>query len=537
MPLSDCKYGSNTQTNHNYSLHSLPMAEDYGKTPVRTFFDFGYTNVSASPDVKWAPPLSLANLRSISKVKVVSFLMGLTLTFLVMASYILTWDKKGLLFTPPPDPFRPVVVVPTSTAAAPVSSGKNLIDMKLLVKVISSKLEYTPRKVPDEKDVIETDPHLFASVPRHFLPSIKSPCWYEEFSSELIPDLYRRNRFTQRSKSFKTMCDHLRTNFLQHLHRSDGKMFRLRCLPFFYIIGQPKCGTTDLFHRLLLHPEVKFNTMKEPHWWTRKRFGYIRFKDGFQESFPVEDYLDLFDLAARNIQQEISGNSSGDHRALQLITGEASASTMWDNQAWSYIHGDREETEPPFLAQDFIHTLQPGAKIIIMLRDPVERLYSDYLYFKMANKSAEDFHQKVVESLQLFQACLSERSLRSCVYNTSLSNAMPVRLNLGMYIVFLLDWLTVFHREQILVLRLEDYAANLKVTIKKVFDFLSVGPLSTQVEAALTKRPMSNTRRAADRNLGPMLPATRDLLREFHQPLNHKLASVLDNKAFLWTGA
>lgn len=44
-----------------------------------------------------------------------------------------------------------------------------------------------------------------------------------------------------------------------------------------------------------------------------------------------------------------------------------------------------------------------------------------------------------------------------------------------MYIIFLLDWLTVFHREQILVLRLEDYAANLKVTIKKVFDFLSVG--------------------------------------------------------------
>lgn len=50
--------------------------------------------------------------------------------------------------------------------------------------------------------------------------------------------------------------------------------------------------------------------------------GYIRFKDGFQESFPVEDYLDLFDLAAHNIQDEISGNSSGDHRSLQFITGE-----------------------------------------------------------------------------------------------------------------------------------------------------------------------------------------------------------------------
>lgn len=44
-----------------------------------------------------------------------------------------------------------------------------------------------------------------------------------------------------------------------------------------------------------------------------------------------------------------------------------------------------------------------------------------------------------------------------------------------MYIVFILDWLTVFHREQILVLRLEDYAANLKMAIKAIFDFLSVG--------------------------------------------------------------
>lgn len=534
MPLSDCKYGGNNPTDHSYSLHSLPMAEDYGKRPVRTAFDFSRPNMSEHLDVKWVQKLSLTNLRSVSKVKVVGFLMGLTLTFIVMASYVLTWDKKGLLFTPSPDQFRPVVVL-TSTAAAEAPSEKNSIDMKLLVKLITSKLEYTPRKVPDQKDVIETDSHLFSVIPHHFLPGIKSPCWYEEFSSELSTDPYRRNLFTLRSKSFKTVCDRLRTNFHQHLHHRDDKLLRLRCLPFFYIIGQPKCGTTDLFHRLLLHPEVKFNTMKEPHWWTRKRFGYIRFKDGFQESFPVEDYLDLFDLAAHNIQREIGGNSSGSHRALQFITGEASASTMWDNQAWSYLQGDKEETEPPFLAQDFIHTVQPGAKIIIMLRDPVERLYSDYLYFKMANKSAEDFHQKVTESVQLFQSCLSERSLRSCVYNTSLSNTMPVRLNLGMYIVFLLDWLTVFQREQILVLRLEDYAANLKVTIKKVFDFLSVGPLSKQVEAALTKRPMSNTRRAADRNLGPMLPATRDLLREFHQPLNLKLASVLDNKAFLWS--
>lgn len=114
---------------------------------------------------------------------------------------------------------------------------------------------------------------LFSVIPRQFLPSTKSPCWYEEFPSGLSTDPYKRNLFTLRSKSFKSVCDRLWTNFHQHLFHRDNKLLRLRCLPYFYIIGQPKCGTTDLFHRLLLHPEVKFNTMKEPHWWTRKRFG------------------------------------------------------------------------------------------------------------------------------------------------------------------------------------------------------------------------------------------------------------------------
>lgn len=157
MPLSDCKYGSNTQADHNYKLHSFPMAQNYGNRPVKTFFDFRHINVSENLNVKWAPLLSLTNLRSISKVKVVSFLMGLTLMFVVMVSYILTWDKKGLLFTPSPDHFRPVVVLTSTAAAAADVSSDNLIDMKLLVKIISSKLEYTPRKVPDEKEVVETD--------------------------------------------------------------------------------------------------------------------------------------------------------------------------------------------------------------------------------------------------------------------------------------------------------------------------------------------------------------------------------------------
>lgn len=534
MSLKHSKHGSHTQRECSHRPHSLPLTDDFGKRSIRTFLDFRHTNTPESLSIKSFPLLCLINLTCVPKVKVVSFLVGLMLMFLIMASYILMWDRKGLLLSASRHPFRPLAITTSSTTAR-ASLDKSLIDLKMLIKIINAKQQNTTRKVPDKKDIINTDPHFFSMMPRHFLPHIKSPCWYEELSGDIGTDPYKNNRFGLRSKSFKNICDHMRARFHQNVCNIDGKRFRLRCLPYFYIIGQPKCGTTDLFHRLLMLPELKFNIIKEPHWWTRKRFGYIRFKKGFQEHFPIGDYLDLFDLAAINIQEGIRGNSSGEHHALQIITGEASASTMWDNQAWSYLHGNEEQIEPPFLAQDIIHAVQPDAKIIIMLRDPVERLYSDYLYFTLANKSAEDFHQKVVESVQLFQSCLSARSLRSCVYSTSLFNTMPVRLTLGMYFVFVLDWLTVFRREQILVLRLEDYAATLNKTIQKVFDFLNVGPLSKQVEAALTKRPMSNTRRAKDRILGPMLPATRNLLHHFYQPFNSKLAGILNKTAFLWS--
>lgn len=159
MSLSDCKYGSNLQRDHNYSLHSLPMDENCGKRSVRTFLDFRHTNATENLDVKHFPLLFLNNLRSFSKVKVVGFLLGLTLMFLIMASYVLMWDTKRLLLTPSPYQLRPALI-PTSTAAADVPSKRNLIDMKLLVNIINSKQEYKPRKVPDEKEISETDPRV-----------------------------------------------------------------------------------------------------------------------------------------------------------------------------------------------------------------------------------------------------------------------------------------------------------------------------------------------------------------------------------------
>ena len=51
---------------------------------------------------------------------------------------------------------------------------------------------------------------------------------------------------------------------------------QLKCLPYFHLLGVDKCGSTDLFLRLLQHPSILGNNgslNKETMWWSWKRYG------------------------------------------------------------------------------------------------------------------------------------------------------------------------------------------------------------------------------------------------------------------------
>uniref|UniRef100_A0A3B3U1T0 Sulfotransferase n=1 Tax=Poecilia latipinna TaxID=48699 RepID=A0A3B3U1T0_9TELE len=411
------------------------------------------------------------------KIRLYGFLFVLAIMFLIMASYVLTGDKKGLLLTP--SPYHLNGLVSPGPFAFNLTSVGDYAHIKLVVKSIKSKVEFrTQRQCPDRKALMRSDPHVSKNKP---------------FAGYCIsvPSIWRVNRV---------------------------------CGQYFFLYVRPASSTIPRL--LVLHRNESFLV----YFFS----GIIRLSEGLHDRYPVEDYLDLFDQAAYQIQGELNANTSGSPSHPNVIIGEASASTMWDNNAWVYFYDNTTEGEPPFLIQDFIHALQPEARFIVMLRDPVERLYSDYLYFGIANKSAEDFHEKVSESLQLFEGCLMEYTMRSCVYNTTVNNAMPVRLQVGLYVVYLIDWLAVFSREQILVLRLEDHAFDMKDTLHKVFDFLNLGPLSKEIESQITRSPASNTRRPADKNLGPMLPITKEILQDFYKPFNEKLAKVLQKESFRW---
>ena len=107
-------------------------------------------------------------------------------------------------------------------------------------------------------------------------------------------------------------------------------------IPNFFIVGAPKCGTTALCEYLKYHPNVFMSTPKEPHYFAEdfERYRHVKTED---------KYLALF----------------GDCNDRHLMIGEASVFYLRSTRAVSLI-------------RDF----NPDAKIIVMLRNPVDMVYS-----------------------------------------------------------------------------------------------------------------------------------------------------------------
>jgi len=52
----------------------------------------------------------------------------------------------------------------------------------------------------------------------------------------------------------------------------DSYPWRFRCLPYFYLAGVTKSGTTDFINMLLRHPQLHGPLVKEPMYWNRRRY-------------------------------------------------------------------------------------------------------------------------------------------------------------------------------------------------------------------------------------------------------------------------
>ena len=139
-------------------------------------------------------------------------------------------------------------------------------------------------------------------------------------------------------------------------------------LPNFLIIGASKCGTTALYYYLKQHPEISFSELKEP-----KYFSSIN------EQFPHNGVGDISvdKYAIRSFEEYKSLFSNVSNKRV----GEASPDTI-------YFH---DKTAPKIKEE------LGDIPIIIILRDPVKRAFSAFMYLKRDSREVLSFRQGLLE--------------------------------------------------------------------------------------------------------------------------------------------
>lgn len=300
----------------------------------------------------------------------------------------------------------------------------------------------------------------------------------------------------------------------------DGS--RLRCVPYFYIIGASKSGTNDLLRRISAHPDVAKDTRREVHWFSRLR----------TLGAELRWYTSVFNSVAKTINNEIKNEGSS-----KKVFGEGSLGYLSDVHVWPHFTGNQGCLEPRIGIPNHIRYLNPKAKIIVSLREPIDRLFSTYLYSAAAREKLKDpsnmkFHEHVSRAVPAYKDCFKRLPVRACAYNRTLSKLHPIDVISSAYAPFVEDWLKVFGKEQVMVLKFEDYSKDMSGTIKEIYQFLDLPPLSDSDFQQMKDMPVIPQN--VYYKVAPIQNRTVKMLREFYNPFNTRLVKMLGDNRFLW---
>ncbi len=198
--------------------------------------------------------------------------------------------------------------------------------------------------------------------------------------------------------------------------------------PNFFIIGAPKCGTTALSEYLREHPNVFMSNPKEPNFLADD----LNLKPYYLETW--DDYLKLFSKATDS----------------HLAIGEAS---VW------YLYST--------VAVNNIYNLNKESKLIIMLRKPVDMIYSYHSQMLQASRENEtDFR----EAWQL----QTIRKKGECLPLSCREPAVLYYDQIAQYSSQIKRVFNTFSREQVKIILFDDFVASTQRIYEEALAFLGV---------------------------------------------------------------
>jgi hypothetical protein len=273
-------------------------------------------------------------------------------------------------------------------------------------------------------------------------------------------------------------------------------------LPNFLIIGSQKAGTTTLFHILKQHPEVYMSKKKEINFFFHEGLFNkgIMYYETFFQNLPLD----------------------------KQIVGEASPGYLC-------------HPESPIR----IHKFLPNVKLLITVRNPIERAYSQYWDNRRRLSESLTFHETIDKYL-----------------DDSYEPGKIGYFSRGVYIKYINTYLEYFTHEQIKVMLFEDLITDPSGFYREIFRFLNVKPdfriddiSKTYNPSSLWDNPFYNfffsnphhhkyLHRSLKRFLfwgkkvvykyPDMSVKDRKRLNEFYEPWNKELSDYLGRELFMW---
>ena len=258
----------------------------------------------------------------------------------------------------------------------------------------------------------------------------------------------------------------------------------LRGLPDFVIIGAQKSGTTSLYDFLIRNSAIAPALKKEPNYFVlRYSFGKL----WYRSNFPI------------NLSRHYFYKKTNQ----RLLSGEATPTYLF----YPVVPGRMRE-------------ILPDAKLIVILRNPVDRAYSHYHYSLSRNREILSFEKAIkLEEERLARG--KERLIRDPFSCDNHYNHYSY-LRKGIYADQLENWFRHYNRKQFLILTTDDLCKNPQQTLDQIFDFLGVSSFQAK--------------NLKNRNVGSykeMNKGTRKLLIEYFKPHNERLSKLLQ-RSFDW---
>jgi len=223
----------------------------------------------------------------------------------------------------------------------------------------------------------------------------------------------------------------IRYNVLQR--RFHGITSPIRLLPDFIVIGAKRCGTTSLYHYLGLHPRIKRSS--------HDHLGF--FDDNFH--LGLQFYRSFFPT--------IFGKRYAKFRKRKYLTYDVTSTYIYE----------------PRIASRIFEKI-PHVKIIAILRNPIDRAYSEYNENENTLKTGATFEDRIKEEITMLEKIAVETGSKE--YDASVIQKSVIAK--GFYADQLKIWFKLFSKENILILTTEDFASNANVVFNTIFKFLDL---------------------------------------------------------------